>query len=192
MQSRRSLRRYKAIPIPQEIIEQILNAGLWSPSAHNRQPWRFCVVQSQITKEHLAKAMNARLRADLTRDGVPANVIEADVKRSYDRLTSAPVLIALCLSMIDMDNYPDERRNHFEYIMAVQSVAMCGQNMLLMAHDLGLGSCWMCAPLFCGDVVRQALDLADDWQPQGIIALGYPDQQRTKERQPLNSKVIWK
>jgi coenzyme F420-0:L-glutamate ligase / coenzyme F420-1:gamma-L-glutamate ligase len=164
---RRSLRRYKSDPVPREIIERLLTAAIWSPSAHNRQPWRFAVIQESTQKEMLARAMGARLRRDLESDNVPEEVIVADVSRSYDRIASAPVLIMICLSMVDMDVYPEEQRNRLEYQMAVQSTAMAGQNLLLAAHEAGLGACWMCAPLFCPDVVCQVLALPDDWQPQG-------------------------
>ncbi len=59
-------------------------------------------------------------------------------------------------------------------MMAVQSVALAAQNMLLMAHAEGLGACWMCAPLFCPDVVRAALALPADWEAQALLTLGYP------------------
>jgi len=188
---RRSLRRYQQQPVPKSLIETVLEAGMWAPSAHNRQPWRFAVLQSSETKENLALAMGQRLRSDLERDFVPETVIEKDVKRSYERLTSAPVLIVVCMSMLDMDSYFDEKRNHNETIMAIQSTAMAGQNILLAAHGTGLAACWMCAPLFCPDVVQDSLALPDDWQAQGIISLGYPAQERTKTREPLESRVIW-
>lgn len=190
--TRRSLRRYQPVPVPQEQIEQVLSAGIWAPSAHNRQPWRFAVIILEEQKRALAQAMGERLRHDLQADHVPQAIIDADAERSYDRLTSAPVLIVLCLSMADMDTYTDERRNEREFIMAVQSTAMCGQNMLLAAHALGLGACWMCAPLFCPDVVRDALVLPDDWQPQGIITMGYPAQERERTREPLETRVLWR
>lgn len=189
---RRSIRRYRPEPVPREIIEVLLNAAVWAPSAHNRQPWRFAVVENQGQKECLAQAMGERLRRDLRADGVPENIIEADASRSYSRMTSAPILIALCLSMADMDIYPDEKRRQNEYLMAVQSVAMAGQNLLLAAHDAGLGSCWMCAPLFCPDVVRNALDLPIDWHPQALVTVGYPSEEREKTRQPLEASVIWR
>jgi nitroreductase len=69
---------------------------------------------------------------------------------------------------------------------------MAGQNLLLATHDAGLGGCWMCAPLFCPDVVRGALDLPADWQPQALITLGYPAEIREKTRAPLETKVIWR
>lgn len=190
--SRRSLRRYRPDPVPRALIERVLTAATWAASAHNRQPWRFAVVENAAQKEALAAAMGARLRRDLQADGVPQDVIEADAARSYDRITAAPVLIAVCLTMADMDVYPDERRSQAEYLMAVQSVAMAGQNLLLAAHDAGLGACWMCAPLFCPDVVRDSLTLPQDWQPQGLVTMGYPAQERAKTRHSLEASVLWR
>jgi nitroreductase len=69
---------------------------------------------------------------------------------------------------------------------------MAAQNLLLAAHDVGLGTCWLCAPLFCPDVVRDVLALPDDWQPQGVITLGYPEQVREKTRHPLEKSVVWR
>jgi F420 biosynthesis protein FbiB-like protein len=189
---RRSLRRYHARPVPREILEQILQAGTWAPSAHNRQPWRFAVLEEFASKEGLALAMGARLRQDLERDHVPQAVIDKDVQRSYDRLTSAPVVIVVSLTLEDMDTYTDAARAENERVMAVQSTAMAGQNMLLAAHSLGLGACWMCAPLFCPDVVVDALNLPDAWQPQGIITMGYPAQERSKTREPIETRVLWR
>lgn len=190
--SRRSIRRYTPDPVPPVVIETVLTAAAWAASAHNRQPWRFCVIQAAEQKERLARAMGERLRRDLEADGVPEAVIAADAGRSYSRITSAPVLIALCLTMADMDRYPDAHRSEKEYLMAVQSTAMAGQNLLLAAHDHGLGACWMCAPLFCPDVVSAALDLPDDWQPQALITLGYPAETKEKTRRPLDMGVIWR
>lgn len=192
IRNRRSLRRYLPQPVPVEVIKDILTAAIWAPSAHNRQPWRFTVIQSSAQKELLARNMGTKLRADLEKDSVPEHVIEKDVQRSYSRLTSAPVLILLSLSMQDMDTYPDEKRNHHEQVMAIQSTAMAGQNILLAAHSLGLGACWMCAPLFVPHLVRETLDLPEDWQPQGLIAMGYPAQVREKTREPLETRILWR
>jgi coenzyme F420-0:L-glutamate ligase/coenzyme F420-1:gamma-L-glutamate ligase len=189
---RRSIRRYEDRPVERDLIERIIEAGTWSPSGHNRQPWRFVVLQDFAIKERLALAMGARLRADLERDHLPEDVIGKETSRSYERLTAAPVLILVCLTMAQMDVYKDEKRNHNEFVMAVQSVAMAGQNILLAAHDLGLGACWTCAPLFCPDVVSETLDLPEDWQAQGIITMGYPAQERRKTREPLETRIVWR
>ncbi|MEP7290833.1 MAG: nitroreductase family protein [Chloroflexota bacterium] len=190
--SRRSIRRYQPDTVAPEVIERLLEAAAWAPSAHNRQPWRFCVVAAPERKEMLARAMGARLRSDLERDSAPADLIEKDTARSYDRITGAPVVVLLSLSMTDMDRYTDERRNLNEYLMAAQSTAMAGQNLLLAAHDAGLSACWMCAPLFCPDVVRDVLKLPDDWQAQALITLGYAAETREKTRRPVEMNVLWR
>jgi len=112
---------------------------------------------------------------DLTRDNLPSGKIQSQLKRSRDRITSAPVAILLCLDMSEMDSYPDEKRNKAEYMMAVQSVAATGMQLLLAAHADGLGGVWACWPLFVQQTIRDTLDLLETWEPQGIFFIGYPE-----------------
>ena len=171
---RRSVRRYLPEPIDPAVIDTLLAAATSAPSAHNRQPWRFAVLTTAPHKQKLADAMGERLRRARQADGDNTADIEADVARSQARITGAATVVVVCLSMRDMDRYPDTERSRHEYQMAVQSTAMAGQNLLLAAHDAGLGACWLCAPMFCPDVVRDALQLPADWEPQGLITLGHP------------------
>lgn len=183
---RRSIRRYRDDAVPRALIDSLLQAAISAPSAHNRQPWRFHVVHRD-EKVRLANAMGNRLRRDRLADGDANEVVEADAARSYARLTEAPAVIVVGLSMADMDRYPDDKRSRAEYLMAVQSVAMAGQNLLLAAHAAGLGACWVCAPLFCPDTVGEVLALPADWQPQGMVTLGYPaDGGKPRVRKPLD------
>jgi nitroreductase len=90
------------------------------------------------------------------------------------------------MTLADMDRYPDQRRTQAERVMAVQGAAMAAHNLLLAAHAEGLGACWMCAPLFCPDTVAAALALPPDWEPQAIVALGYPaDPGKPFRRRPV-------
>ena len=190
---RRSIRRYTTQPVPPELIDQLLGAAIRAPSAHNRQPWRFAVVTTPEAKTQLADAMGDRLRTDRLRDGDPAEEVDRDVARSHDRITAAPAVIIACLSMADMDRYPDNRRATFERTMAIQSVAASLENMLLTATALGLGACWMCAPLFCPDVVRAALDLPDDWEAQALLTIGYAgDEGKSKDRVDFKQRTIYR
>ena len=191
--TRRSIRRYLDRPVPPALIDHLLDAATWAPSAHNRQPWRFVVIETAAVKAQLADRLGERLKADRLRDGDPLDLIERDVQRSHDRITAAPIVIVACLSLIDMDRYPDERRNGLEKIMAIQSVANATQNLLLAAHDVGLGACWLCAPLFAPDVVRAVLALPDDWDAQALITLGYPaDAGQPKGRASFKDKTIYR
>jgi len=75
--------------------------------------------------------------------------------------------------------------------MAIQSIGAAIQNMLLMAYDLGLDAGWMCAPLFCPEVVVDALKLDSRLVPQAMITVGYAAADpRRRERLPLSSLIV--
>ena len=130
-------------------------------------------------------------KRDLTRDGLPAEKIQAQIKRSKERITSAPVAVLLCLDMSDMDSYPDEKRNKAEYMMAVQSVAAAGLQLLLAAHAEGLGGVWACWPLFAQETIQKTLNLPESWEPQGIFFVGYAkDIPEARERKRMESITL--
>ena len=171
---RRSIRRYQKSDVGRDVVQRLIAAACRAPSAHNRQPWRFAVLDTLESRHALAQAMGRRLRQDRSADGDPPELIEADIDRSYQRITNAPVAIVLCVDMRDMHHYPDPVRNEAEYLMAVQSTAMAAQNLLLAARAEQLGSCIMCAPLFCPEVVAESLRLPSQWRAQMLITTGEP------------------
>lgn len=190
IRERRSIRRYRPEPLPRGLIERLIDGARHAPSAHNRQPWRFAILDKLEDKERLATTMGARLRADRAADNDAPEAIERDVATSHSRLVAAPAVVVACATLADMDTYPDARRAEAERLMAVQSTAMAVQNLLLLAHTEGLGACWMCAPLFCPDTVIAALDLPADWEPQALVTIGYPATPgRRRERRPLNEII---
>lgn len=175
LRTRRSVRRFKSDPIPDSVIKDILTTATFAPSAHNRQPWRFCVVKDEPVKIKLADAMAVEFKNDLEQDGLPPEKIKAQIKRSKERMTSAPVLIVINLDMSEMDVYLDKKRKQAEFRMAMQSVANAGMQLLLAAHAEGLGGVWICSPLFVQETVQKVLNLPQSWEPQGMFYLGYPD-----------------
>jgi F420 biosynthesis protein FbiB-like protein len=190
LQTRRSIRRFKRDPIPDSVIEQILSTATYAPSAHNRQPWRFCVVTDSSVKSQLANAMAKDFERDLTLDGIAPEKIQVQIKRSKDRINSTPVVILLCLDMSEMDYYPDEKRQYAERMMAVQSVAGAGLQLLLAAHAEGLGGVWTCGPLFAQETIQKTLNLSESWEPQAMFFIGYPDETpKVKEMKDVESLV---
>lgn len=188
--SRRSVRRFTSQPVPAELLETVLAAAASAPSAHNRQPWRFAVLTTPQARARLAESMALDFRRDLEQDDLAVDEIEMRLERSRERITGAPVAVILCLDEGEMDSYPDRRRQQAELLMAVQSVALAGENLLLAAHGLGLGGVWMCAPLFAPEAVRRALELPSAWQPQGMLLLGYPaEEPAQRERKALRELV---
>jgi coenzyme F420-0:L-glutamate ligase / coenzyme F420-1:gamma-L-glutamate ligase len=190
MRGRRSIRRYRPDAVGRDVLDRLFLSAAAAPSAHNRQPWRYLVLEDATIKAALARAMGERLAADRARDGDPPDAIAGDVARSHARITGAPVLVLVCLTLEEADVYPDEVRSRAEFLMAVQSTAMATQNLLLAAHAEGLAACWMCAPLFCPEVVRASLGVPPAWQPQGLVTLGFPaDGGRDRPRKPLAAFV---
>jgi coenzyme F420-0:L-glutamate ligase / coenzyme F420-1:gamma-L-glutamate ligase len=190
---RRSIRRYQSTPVPPATIERLLEAARWAPSAHNRQPWRFGLIESPEWKDRLARAMGDRLRTDRQRDGDPRDAIEQDVARSHARITgAAAAVIVVALDMHEMDRYRDAARQKAEHLMAVQSTAMATQNLLLAAHAEGLGACWMCAPLFCPEVVAEALGLPAGWDPQALVTLGSPASAGKPAVRKVLADLLWR
>jgi coenzyme F420-0:L-glutamate ligase/coenzyme F420-1:gamma-L-glutamate ligase len=191
IQGRRSVRQYQSTPVARELIERVLEAARWAPSPHGRQPWRFVVLTRQARKERLADFMGETWQKNLEMDGQEAAIVQIRLEKSRQRILQAPALIVPCLYLEDLDHYPDEQRQSDETTMAVQSLGAAIQNMLLMAYELGLDGGWMCAPLFCPEVVCQALDLDPHVIPQAMITLGYAaaDPKRRKRR-PLSELII--
>lgn len=137
--------------------------------------------------------MAEEFQRDLANDKLPPEDIKKRIERSYDRVTSAPVVSLLCVDMTEMDAYPDTRRKKAEYIIATQSVANAGMQFLLAAHAEGLGGVWVCSPVFAQEAVQQALDIPPTWEPQAMFLLGYPlDTPAVRERKPIEdiSKFI--
>lgn len=186
LRTRRSIRRFKPDPVPDSVIQDVLATATFAPSAHNRQPWRFVTLTDSPAKAALAEAMSVDFERDLTRDGLSPEKIQAQIQRSKDRMTSAPVVILLCLDMSDMDRYPDEKRQSAERTMAIQSVAAAGLQLLLAAHAEGLGGVWVCSPLFAQETIGKTLKLPETWEPQAMYFVGYADSTPdTRNRKPL-------
>ena len=131
--------------------------------------------------------MAVEFKHDLEQDGLGPEKIQAQIKRSKERMTTAPVIIMLCLDMSEMDVYPDRKRKQAEFRMAMQSVANAGMQILLATHAEGLGGVWVCSPLFVQEIIQNVLNLPKSWEPQGMFYLGYPEiVPEVRERKPLD------
>ena len=178
--------------MPDSAIREILHTASFAPSAHNRQPWRFVVLTDLNAKSHLADEMEAEFQHDLQKDNLATEEIQKRLKRSRERITNAPVVILLCVDITEMDAYPDAQRKQSEYLIATQSAANAGMQLLLAAHAEGLGSVWVCSPMFAQKTVRHALNLSSQWEPQAMFLLGYPVEiPAFRGRKPIEEVVRW-
>jgi coenzyme F420-0:L-glutamate ligase/coenzyme F420-1:gamma-L-glutamate ligase len=191
VRGRRSVRAFQSRPVPRAIVEEAIAAAGWAPSPHGRQPWRFVVVESQQRRDALADAMAETWRAQLRLDGQDEAIVEARLQKSRDRLQRAPVLIVPCLYLEGLDTYPDALRQQAEATMAVQSLGAAVQNLLLSLYAAGVDGGWMCAPLFCPDIVQASLGLDTTLDPHALIAVGYAANDPVRRsRLPLDELIV--
>ncbi|MCX7623290.1 MAG: nitroreductase family protein [Thermomicrobium sp.] len=191
VRGRRSVRRLRSDPVAPELVTAVLEAAAWAPSPHGTQPWRFVVLTRHERKRELAEAMADAWRRHLALDGQDEETIARRLAGSQRRLLEAPVLILVCLDPSDLDRYPDSERQAAERTMAIQSLGAAVQNLLLMAYRLGLDTGWMCAPLFCPEVVRRTLELPEHLEPHALVTLGYAAAApQRRPRRPLEELVV--
>ncbi|MCC7118979.1 MAG: nitroreductase family protein [Anaerolineales bacterium] len=190
LRTRRSVRRFKPDPVPDSVLKDMLHTATFAPSAHHRQPWRFVALTDSTAKERLAQTMGAEFQRDLEKDGLAQANVEKRVKKSQERITSAPLVVILCVEMNEMDAYPDARRKKAEYLIATQSVANAGLQLLLAAHAEGLGGVWVCSPIFAQASVQNALNIQPSWEPQAMFLIGYPiETPEARIRKPIEEVV---
>lgn len=172
--SRRSIRRFSNEPIDPECIRIALEAACLAPSPHGTAPWRFCLLSSGESKKRLAEEMGKDFLKDMKAEGVPEEEQSRRYNGSIRLLTNAPVLILAALSYGDLDKYEDPQKQDNERMMAEHSLGAALQNLMIALASQGIGSVWRCAPLFCRETARSALDLPLDWVPRALIVAGIP------------------
>ncbi len=146
VRTRHSIRDFKPDPIPDEFLQQILEAGQSAPSAQNRQEWRYLVLRDK-----------EKIKALSTHSGL--------IGLSNLFIRNAPCVIVACA-----ETKKSVKLNSQEYYLV--DVAISFQMMMLAAWDLGIGSCWLAA--FNEESVKKHLKLPDTFRVVGISPFGYP------------------
>ena len=186
LRSRRSIRKFGAATVPEALVREVLETATYAPSAHGLQPWRFALVESQAARNALGEALTTQMRRDMQAENAPEAEIVSRETRSLRRLATAPRIILVC-----RDREAVRVPTQAEALMGLQSVAMAGLQLLLAAHARGLASNWICWPLYAQAETVRALNLPANWEPQGMIFLGWPGETpKTKELQPVEAVVL--
>lgn len=151
MLQRRSIRKFKSTPVPSELVDQVVEAGLYAPSGMGRQGTKILVIDS--------KEWHDRISRDNCKIG--------GWKDGFDPFYGAPVILVVLADK----SFPT----------CVYDGSLTIGNMLLAAHSLGLGSCWIhrAKEEFAQDDYKQllrSLGIEGEWEGIGHVALGYADQ----------------
>ncbi len=162
--TRRSIRKYLDIPVEWDKVGTILESGRLAPSSGNIQDWNFIVVQDEEKRKTIA---------------------EASLKQHW--MSKAPVYIIICADLKKSERFYGVRGNR---LYSIQNNAAAIENMLLTAHSLGLGACWVGA--FDENVVSRVLNIPDYARPQAIITIGYSDEKPDiPQRYPLTTVAFF-
>lgn len=179
IENRRSIRKYKVIDVPNEIIEELINYARLAPSAKNRQPWKFMIVKDKI-KNEIADIMleqDKKSRISLERKIYNAN---SSVKATALIIKEAPILI---LVFRPKDN---------NWVIGDSlSIGAAIEHICLKATDLKLGYLWIRDIVYTQNSIANLVG-KDDMELISAISIGYPDEnpkQRTKKK--LEEVMEW-
>jgi len=162
IKGRRSIRAFKSEDVPPEIVEKLIDAARWAPSAGNIQPWEFIIVRNPEIKRNLAKAA---------------------LNQSF--IEEAPVVIVVCADEVRSSQGYGVRG---KTLYCIQDTAAATQNIHLAAYSLGLGTCWVGA--FNEEEARKILEIPQGVRPVAIIPVGYPaEKPPARNRRPLNQII---
>jgi nitroreductase len=190
LEGRRSIRKYKPDPVPTEFIEKILQAGVQAPNARNRQSWRFVVLTAFDSIEGLADTLNLNFRRDMLAAGKPAAEVDQMVVDRKARICGGKAIVVMFVDTADLNSYSPADPASGDYLMAVQSVALAGGQMLLAAQALGLGGLWMGGPVFSQQKLIDFLGVPPNWLAQGMLLFGFADEAPEKKaRKPMGEIV---
>jgi nitroreductase len=159
IENRRSIRVFKKQDVSQDIIEKLLEAARWAPSAGNVQPWAFVVASSPKMKRSLSMAAFGQ-----------------------KDLEEASIVIVVCADEKLAEQSYGERGKS---LYCLQDTAAAVQNIMLTAYSLGLGSCWIGA--FKEAEIRQIIKAPKEMRPIALIPVGYPNEApAARSRRPVS------
>lgn len=179
VKQRRSIRVFTDDPVPEEMVEKVIEAARWSPSGANSQPWEFVVIRDQATKDKMAAwavdHQHAVHAAELTR---PEELRWASAAKpvSDPVFKTSPVLILVVGDPRVGKSYPlltYVERREWNLISGLASAFLY---MTLAATSLGLGSHWasMVASAYPSTMIKDLLGIPDEYVIYDMLGLGYP------------------
>lgn len=156
IRSRRSVRAFRSDPVPETLLRELVELANWAPSAGNLQARDFILIRDDATRNAIARVADQQ------------------------ELAQAPVDVVVCTNASRITKYGERGRELF----MIQDAAAATENLLLAAHERGLGAVWMGS--FDEDAVRKILKIPRHVRPVTLVALGWPaEEPAPPERLPL-------
>lgn len=199
LRTRRSVRRFRDEPLPEAVLQALVEDAITAPSASNKQPWRFLVVTSRERIRAMADAVRDEVVA--IAEHVPEESREAF--RAYGdyftRFEEAPAVIVPIhrghrvlsgLVRSSLDDHRRERIAAMERDSGLVGTSLALMNLLLAAHARDLGASAMTGPLVAVDRLRAILRVPDAWGIVALVPVGYPDEEPRDPGRKSAEKVL--
>ncbi|NLJ76367.1 MAG: nitroreductase family protein [Peptococcaceae bacterium] len=194
VRGRRSIRKYQDREIPQDVLNEILEDALWAPSGTNRQNWHIYVVRGE-KKENLFKSMIQASQVLKRRldQLLPEKAVKATMN-FFKSLGGAPVLLMIYMPKYTYDINKDmslSERYSVEYDRFTNALSASAliQNILLLAKEKGLGTCWLTGPKYAEDAINEEMGITDK-EMVSVVTIGYPSEEPRAPRRK-GEKIEW-
>jgi len=173
IRGRRSMRRYdNSAGIDREEIEQLVEAARWAPSPTNRQPWKFVSVVDREIIGKMSLAIEAVSNQSLNADCVEYK----QYLQNFIFFKDAPAVILVfyrkTMNHLNASEGAADGINDINFKSTLLAVGAAIQNMLLMAHSMGLSTCWMTGPLLAGGKIEEIVNICPPWNLVSIVPVG--------------------
>ena len=168
IKTRRSVRKYKAVPVDDELVEMVLEAARWAPSWANSQCWKFVVVRDDRIKNELA-------------DTIPSD------NPAGRAIRQAPVTIVACAER-EKSGYYQGKPSTDKGDWYMFDVGLAMQNLILAAHSLGLGTVHV--GYFDAQKAAAILNVPPGVCVVEMTPLGYPDQEPKQRPRKELSEIV--
>ncbi|MFC1846309.1 nitroreductase family protein [Chloroflexota bacterium] len=201
IKTRRSIRHWQNKEVSPDILKQAIETAIWAPNAGNMQNWHFYVVTNRETINAMGDAFEAN--ADIVASWIEAeNLGEAAIKwrKSASVLRTAPAIIAAAAEKYERppdkviitkaQTDPKAKQIHeWRSISSsrLQTVAAATSYLILVLHQMGLGTLWMTGPMQAKGEIEKILNVPSEEDIFTLISVGYPDESPVpKERRPID------
>jgi nitroreductase len=162
----RACRAFRPEPLDDDLVERVLEAATFAPSAENRQPWVFVVVRDPGRRAAIGdlnrRAWEGGGRSHSEGRLAPSLLDDVD-QGAQGGVAGAPVVV-----VVGGDTRSGDRR------VLAASIFPATQNMLLAAGALGLGAALTTLPLVFGDELAEVVGFPPEVQPMAVVPLGWP------------------
>jgi nitroreductase len=193
IRGRRSIRKFRRDPIPEEVLRDILDQSRWAPSWGNTQPWEFVVLTGDALEEYRKTKHRMMLAGEPFTPEIPMpEVWPEQLKKRYVE-TGKIILAAMGIAREDKEGrnrlYENmallfdapclviaciDAKSRLEYAML--DIGLILQTLCLSAYDKGIGSCIMAVSIGYPALLRRIAAIGDDRRIVMGVAFGYPDQ----------------